>query len=93
MLSGMTQAFIPVLRAYVVAPAGERGQMSEPRLGSLEVDRRGARSNFPPREIDVVQLLARGLHTDEIGAELSISPRTANNHVSSILGELVKLAS
>jgi two-component system, NarL family, response regulator LiaR len=41
-----------------------------------------------PREIEVLRLLAGGLDNNDIAAELSISPRTAKNHVSSILGKL-----
>ncbi len=36
----------------------------------------------------MLQLVARGLDNSEIAAELSISPRTAKNHVSSILSKL-----
>jgi DNA-binding NarL/FixJ family response regulator len=44
--------------------------------------------DLSPREIEVLQLLARGLDNNEIAAAMSISPRTAKNHVSSILGKL-----
>ncbi len=40
------------------------------------------------RELDVLRLIARGLENSEIAAELSISRRTAKNHVSNILGKL-----
>jgi DNA-binding NarL/FixJ family response regulator len=40
------------------------------------------------REAEVLRLIARGLDNNEIAAELLISPRTAKNHVSSILGKL-----
>ncbi len=44
--------------------------------------------DLSPRELEVLQLVARGLDNGEIAAELSISPRTAKNHVSSILAKL-----
>ena len=44
--------------------------------------------DLSPREIEVLQLVARGLDNGEIAAELNISPRTAKNHVSSILAKL-----
>jgi two-component system, NarL family, response regulator LiaR len=40
------------------------------------------------REREVLRLLARGMENAEIAQELSISPRTAKNHVSSILAKL-----
>lgn len=40
------------------------------------------------RELEVLQLIARGMENAEIADALSISPRTAKNHVSSILAKL-----
>lgn len=40
------------------------------------------------REREVLRLVARGLTYKEIGAELTISPKTAENHVRNILGKL-----
>lgn len=37
------------------------------------------------RELEVLELVARGLDNDQVDAELCISPRTAANHASSIL--------
>ena len=41
-----------------------------------------------PRELDVLRLLAAGQSDRQIAAVLSISPRTAGNHVSNILTKL-----
>ncbi|HWF72788.1 MAG TPA: response regulator transcription factor [Solirubrobacteraceae bacterium] len=45
-------------------------------------------SRLSPREVEVLRLVARGLENSEIAEELGISPRTAKNHLSSILGKL-----
>jgi DNA-binding NarL/FixJ family response regulator len=44
--------------------------------------------DLSPRELEVLGLVARGLENSEIAAELGISPRTAKNHLSSILSKL-----
>jgi DNA-binding CsgD family transcriptional regulator len=36
------------------------------------------------REVEVLRLLARGLSTKEIGERLSVSPKTASNHIEHI---------
>lgn len=54
-----------------------RGSDPEPRVDLLS-----------PREVEVLGLVALGLDNNEIAAELSVSPRTAKNHVSSILSKL-----
>jgi len=49
-----------------------------PRSGEL-------RSDLSEREIEIIDLVARGLTNQEIAAELTISKRTVDNHVSNIL--------
>ena len=71
------------------------------RAGVLAVARRPRARRVPPpgaattdasplteREREVLQLVARGHRYAEIGDELSISPKTAENHVRNILGKL-----
>jgi DNA-binding NarL/FixJ family response regulator len=48
----------------------------------------GALDELSPRELEVLQLIARGMENTQIAMALSISPRTAKNHVSSILSKL-----
>ena len=48
----------------------------------------GTGSPLSDREREVLQLVARGHTYPEIGAELSISARTVENHVRNILGKL-----
>ena len=51
----------------------------------------GPAAAFPEltaREVDVLGLLARGRSNADITAVLFVSPKTARNHVSSILGKL-----
>ena len=40
------------------------------------------------RQLDVLALLVDGLSTPEIAARLVISPKTADHHVSAVLGKL-----
>jgi DNA-binding NarL/FixJ family response regulator len=48
----------------------------------------GPIDDLSPRELDVLRLIARGMENAEIAEALNISPRTAKNHVSSILAKL-----
>jgi DNA-binding NarL/FixJ family response regulator len=61
-----------------------RVREAEPTLGSED----DAFAELSPRELEVLQLIARGSENSEIANELSISPRTVKNHVSSILAKL-----
>ncbi|HWF51163.1 MAG TPA: response regulator transcription factor [Solirubrobacteraceae bacterium] len=82
----------------VVAAAGGESWLS-PRAAStlLERVRRDnvepppaldITARLSPREHEVLALVARGMDNAEIASELSISPRTAKNHMSSILSKL-----
>jgi DNA-binding NarL/FixJ family response regulator len=45
-------------------------------------------SQLSPRELDVLRLIARGMENGQIAETLTISRRTAKNHVSNILAKL-----
>ncbi len=55
-------------------------QVSRPRPKAAEA--------LTPREMAVLQLMARGMPNKEIAAELVITERTVKYHVSSIMGKL-----
>ncbi len=50
--------------------------------------RSGGIDKLTPREMDVLQLLARGLSNRKIGECLSINERTVKYHVADILAKL-----
>jgi len=81
-----------VRAALVAAAAGE--PVFSPSLAALVLGefRRMAKAvdanPLSERERQVLQLVARGHRYAEIGADLSISPKTAENHVRNILGKL-----
>ena len=78
--------------ALLAAAAGE--PVFSPSLAALvlgEFRRLAKAADTNPlseRERQVLQLVARGHTYKEIGAELDISPKTAENHVRNILGKL-----
>jgi DNA-binding NarL/FixJ family response regulator len=74
-------AWLSPRAAEVVLERVRRESIEEPPAGVLLDD-------LSPRELDVLRHIARGLENAEIAQELGISPRTAKNHVSSILAKL-----
>jgi two-component system NarL family response regulator len=46
------------------------------------------RSELTPREVEILEMLAKGLTNKEIGRALTISENTVRNHVVSIIGKL-----
>jgi HD-GYP domain-containing protein (c-di-GMP phosphodiesterase class II) len=50
--------------------------------------RREGPAGLTPREIEVLRLLARGLSTKQIAAELALSPKTAGNHIEHIYAKI-----
>jgi DNA-binding CsgD family transcriptional regulator len=72
----------PEVAAYSEAlpVGGEAMQHGEPdKAAPSEL-----RSDLSEREIEIIDLVARGLTNQEIAAELTISKRTVDNHVSNI---------
>jgi DNA-binding NarL/FixJ family response regulator len=69
-------------RAAEVVLRGLRRAAPEPDVDPVSGEQ------ISPREREVLRLIARGMENAEIGEALSISPRTAKNHVSSILAKL-----
>ncbi len=64
----------------LVRPVGNAGHESE----GPEVDPFG----LSLREVEVLQLVARGLTNQEIADQLFLSPRTVHHHVSHIFGKM-----
>ena len=56
--------------------------------GEADAGGRGSVGRLSPREHEVARLIVGGLSNRQIAATLVISERTAENHVSSILGKL-----
>ncbi|HSP29846.1 MAG TPA: response regulator transcription factor [Ilumatobacteraceae bacterium] len=81
-----------IRRSLVAAADGE--PVFSPSLAALVLGefRRLAKSSdanpLSERERQVLQLVARGHTYKEIGLELEIAPKTAENHVRNILGKL-----
>ena len=92
----LKDASIEEIAAGVRAAAGGEEAVLSPKVapGLLEhvrdasVERRDQVAELSDRELEILRLLAGGLDNEEIASELVISPRTARNHVSSILRKL-----
>lgn len=64
------------------------GKRYFPRQIAARLAERMIRTNLTARELEVLQMLARGLTNKEIGSALDISSHTVRNHVNSIIEKL-----
>ncbi len=90
----------PVLEAITILdrlgarPAADLARNRARALGAAKIPRRPAErppghpTGLTGRQLEVLQLIADGLTNSEIGAELYLSPRTVDHHVSAILAKL-----
>jgi two-component system nitrate/nitrite response regulator NarL len=85
---------VAAVRAAAQGAAWLSPRAAEVVLGRLRQGENGRQTDLgrvaelSPRELEVLQLIARPLENAEIAAALNISPRTVKNHVSSILAKL-----
>lgn len=86
-----------VAAAVFAAASGEAWLAPRAAAAVLQKLRRDRLSTEPPpvpveilstRELEILRLVARGLENSEIAEELSISPKTAKNHLSSVITKL-----
>jgi two-component system nitrate/nitrite response regulator NarL len=68
-----------VLPSRVSRPSAPRGSDSQARLLGRQLT---------PRELEVLQMLVRGVGGREIARELGVAPNTVRTHVQSILSKL-----
>jgi len=68
--------------------AVDAGKRYFPRHIAARLAERMMRTNLTTRELEVLNMLARGLTNKEIGSALDISGNTVRNHVNSIIEKL-----
>jgi DNA-binding NarL/FixJ family response regulator len=64
------------------------GTYFDPRLAALLRDGRGSPSELRPREREILDLVARGLPSEDIATKLFISPETVRTHVRNLMRRL-----
>jgi len=64
------------------------GKLYLPRHIALRLTERMNRPTLTPRELEILEMLAKGLTNKEIGKVFQISENTARNHVNSIIQKL-----
>jgi DNA-binding NarL/FixJ family response regulator len=74
-----------LMRVIREVHAGQRALLPDVQV---RLDERATRPSLTPREVQVTELIGRGLRNKEIAAELHISEETVQVHVKSILTKL-----
>jgi DNA-binding NarL/FixJ family response regulator len=74
-----------LMRVIREVHAGQRALLPEIQV---RLDERATRPSLTPREVQVTELVGRGLRNKEIATELRISEETVQVHVKSILTKL-----
>jgi two-component system NarL family response regulator len=65
-----------------------QGKLCIPPVIAAKLAERISHSSLSPREMEVLQFVAKGLTNTEIGSILFISDKTARNHVISLMAKL-----
>lgn len=75
------------LRSLAVVAAG--GVVVDPEVAARLMHRTPSRlAGLTPRELEVLELMARGLSNAQIGEELFLSPGAVSKHVANVFGKL-----
>ena len=74
-----------LMRVIREVHAGQRALLPDVQI---KLDERATRPSLTPREVQVTELIGRGLRNKEIASELHISEETVQVHVKSILTKL-----
>lgn len=80
----LLEAIRAVAEGEAAIPQGMLGRVL-PRLRSV---RQAPRIDLTPREREILRLLAQGLQTNEIAAQLALSQSTVRNHTQNVLVKL-----
>lgn len=76
------------LTAAVRAAAGGRSALAPAIAARLMDQVRGRGESLSPREVEILQLVARGLSNQQVGSELYLSPATVKSHLAHIYTKL-----
>ena len=84
----IARALQAVARGQVVFGSQVAGALLAQASGRAHTGPAAAFPELTTREVDVLDLVARGRSNDEIATTLFLSPKTVRNHVSAVLGKL-----